>query len=546
MKSIKILNKKDGMALLTVMLIFLVLSILLGGVVATTNSNLNQSITTKNHTAAFYASEAGLTKVTTDFEKELDYLLNQTPYLSSSAFLSAIGTYISSNSTETIALSNNNGEASYASVSIQPLTIDAQGYQVVTIVSNGYVGDLERSLVKSYRFKYTEGTSGNGFVIDKAILTSGKLNLGQATVHDGPVATYLNAPGSISITNGGSAPEAQIPTGSVASNIISIPVPNSRTWAGEIDDFITEGQSGITNLTSMPAFPTINMPVIPTTNNRLPALTVKTPDGWNSTVLIDSYGNLKKDEKSWIYGAYEVYTGNGNNRRITSNYIYSIPEANTTYYVPEFIIRGNEYFTINVGNTNKVFVVDKLILEGNFNIIGNGTLTIYVKPNLNASANTLSFGYTSSIPVGNIMQPHKFIIYVYDQKNGGSNYRVTIGGSAKYYMALMASNLNFTFNGSGSVTGFVVTGGDSINITGGSSASVALYFAPNALVTMSGGGVVSGSIMAREFSANGGPHVYYKDIGYENIPFAVLDPMTGGTGGGAPVLELKEGSTIEQ
>lgn len=545
MKKREILNN-NGMALLTVILVFLVLTVLMSGTLAMTNANLKNSVVTKNHTAAFYASEAGLTKVSSDFETELDYLVNQTPSLSATAFLAAVNSYIASNASETINLSNNNGESSYADVNMDYVEIDSDGFHIFTITSEGYIGDIKRTLVKTYAFKYTEGVNGNGFVIDKAILTSGVLNLGQATVHDGPVSTYLNAPGSIRIHNGGSAPEVQIPTGSDPKSIITFPIPNKSTWESKLGDFITEGSSGISELESMPAFPALIMPTIPVSNNRLQKLVVRTPDGWNSAVLIDDNGNFKKDNSTWVFGTHEVYTGNGQNRRIVSNYTYTIPETSSTYYVPEFIIKGNEYLTINVGNTNKVFIVDKLILEGNFNVVGNGTLTIYVKPNLNANKNSLSFGYTSSIPVGNVLHPHKFIIYVYDQKVSGNNFEVEIGGSASYHMALMASNLNFKFVGSGSVTGFVVTGGNSIVINGGSSTSVALFYAPNATVSMGGGGSVYGSIMAQTFEANGGPDVYYRDIGYENIPFAVLDPMTGGTGGGAPILELKKGSTIEQ
>ena len=68
------LSKKDGIALLTVMVVLLVLTIMLGSLVILTNSNLNQSETTKDNTAAYYTAESGLTKTVTDFENYIESL----------------------------------------------------------------------------------------------------------------------------------------------------------------------------------------------------------------------------------------------------------------------------------------------------------------------------------------------------------------------------------------------------------------------------------------------------------------------------------------
>ena len=531
MKSIKILNKKDGMALLTVMLIFLVLSILLGGVVATTNSNLKQSVITKNHTAAFYASEAGLTKVSSEFENQLDTLVNQTPSLSASAFLAAVNSYIAGNSTETINLSNNNGEASFANVTLVNSGVDAQGYQTYTITSNGFVGDLERTLVKSFRFKYTEGTGGSGFVISQAILAQGNIIMDSGDVYGAPIATYSTLPNSIQFGGGSTAHSVQIPDGANKTSVVYIP---GLPWSS-YDTFITEGGlSGITYLDEIHTFPSIVMPGYPT-KTTLPRLTAYT----NSKLTVGNSGLVMS---GW-----------------TSNITYTPPSTNSAYYVPTISIENNSNFTINIGNSNVMWVTDKLVLNGPMQVIGTGTLTIYLTGNAGSATTSqtdkLSYGYSGGTGyIGHLTNPERLKLFVdplfYRVKISGvwqeRPITTTIGGASPVYIALMAANLNLSLTGSGKIDGYVVTGGTSVTISGGSSTSVALYYTPNAKFTLSGSGSVNGAIIANNFQGGGGTVVQYSDVLFDNFPFEVLDPITGGTGGGTPSLELLKGSTIEQ
>lgn len=531
MKSINLLKRKDGMALLTVMLIFLVLSLLLGGVVATTNSNLRQSVVTKNHTAAFYASESGLTKVSANFEKQLDSLLNQTPSLSSSAFLAAVSSYITSNSTDTISFTNNNGEASYANMTLADTGIDAQGYHTFTLTSSGFVGDVERVLVKTYRFKYTEGDSGSGFVITQAILAKGNIIMDSGDVYGAPIATYSTNPNAIQFGWGSVAPSVQIPQGTNKTSIVYIPgLPYSS-----YDTFITEGGlNGITYLDEIHTFPEITMPGYPNKTS-LPKL-----DTYNN-------GNLSVGTNGLVMSGW------------TSNITYTPPTTNSAYYVPNITIANNSNFTINIGNSNVMWVTDKIVLNGPMQIVGTGTLTIYLTGNAGSvttsQTDKFSYGYTGGNGyIGHITNPERIKILIdplfYRVRVSGvwqeRPVTTTIGGSSPLYIALMAANLNLNLTGSGKIDGYVVTGGTSVTISGGSSTSVALYYAPNAQFTLSGSGQVNGAIIANNFQGGGGTVVQYSDVLFDNFPFEILDPITGGTGGGAPVLELLEGSTIEQ
>ena len=535
MKLISSLKNKKGMALLTVMLIFFVLSILLASLVSVTNSNLKQSVVTKNHTAAFYASEAGLTKSSKNFEKELDNLVDQN--LSLSEFLSAINSYISSNSSDTINLSNNNGEVSYANVVISGPVLDADGYRVITITSNGFIGDIDRTLVKTYKFKYIEGVGGSGFIVDKAVMVKSTFALtGSAQIIGAPISTYSKSSSAISMAWSTKVPGIELDPSlfNASGNLINNNIFNSTENINA--KIYCDGNTGlkcVKPLDDVFEFPLIVMPGYPN-KTTLPKLSNYT----SGNFVVNSNGISMT---GWV-----------------SNLTYTPTLASTAYYVPQINIPNNEKFTINIGNSNVMWVTDKLILNGPMQVVGNGTLTIYVTGNngtaTNSQTDKISFGYSGGNGyIGNITNPEKVKILVdpvyYLDKVGNNNIQkpltLSVSGSSPVYIALMAANLNLDLSGSGKIDGYVVTGGTSIKVSGGSSTAVALYYAPNAYFSLEGGGIINGAVLANSFAATGGTYVSYSDVAFENFPFEVLDPITGGTGTTA-VLDLIKSSTIEQ
>lgn len=526
MKHINTLRNKKGMALLTVMLIFFVLSILLAGLVSVTNSNLKQSVVTKNHTAAFYASEAGVTKVSTDFEKELNRLkeLNK----SSTDFLAGVNSFVNSNSNKTITLENNNGETSKAIITITNEGVDAQGYSNYKLTSKGYVGNLERTLVKTYRFKYTQGTTGSGFTIDKAVIAKNKLLINGGEISGAPITSYNTSVGSIEFTSGGKVDSIELINSNNYNNLITKP-----SYAS-LSQYFHGNTVKVNELSKVNTFPPINLPAFPAKNTLSKLPNYSSSKGFK----IVENGNLR------TYGSGDF-----------NNTIYILPDnTEHAYYVPEFNISNNYGFTIDVGNNDRLLIVDKLMLNSNLWIKGEGTLTIYVTSNSSNITNNLndkiSFNFNNNTAgyIGNITHPERFKVFVDDiyVKKSGSNIpgTVSFGGYAPFYMSILAKNLNFELSGSAGYQGYLVTGGEEVKITGGSSARVALYYAPNADFTLSS--VLKGAVIADNFTANWGGNLTYSDVLFENFPFEVLDPITGGTGSGAPVLDLVKSSTIEQ
>lgn len=530
MKHINTLKNKKGMALLTVMLIFFVLSILLAGLVSVTNSNLKQSVVTKNHTAAFYASEAGITKVSTDFEKKLNELKDQN--LSSSAFLSALTSYINTNINtnpeKTINLENNNGETSKAIITLTNEGVDAQGYSNYKLSSKGYVGNLERTLVKTYRFKYTQGTTGNGFKIDKAILTTGKMIV-DGVVTGAPVATYSKDNNVIEFDWSGKAPGVEIPTNTNSSQLIKLP-------NNDVTRFITGGTSAIKSWPAQPSLPAISMPNIPNVNfsnnqDRLNSVIVQLSSNKTHT-FIDSNGSI-----------YDNSSGN------FDNYTYTLPDSKnkSAYYVPRISINGNSGLTINV-TKDTTLVVDELYLKGNLRLTGNGTLTIFVRPSTSNGTPKVDMDYGGAPGwVGNKTDPKKLLIYV-DKVFTSSSVptTVTIGSGATYYFSLLAMNLNFKIEGGAFLDGYLVTDGLTVDILGGSNANSTLYYAPKAQFTIKGGANVTGAVIADKVTITGGASLKYEDVDFSNFPFQINVPFGGTSGSSNPKLELIKGSTIEQ
>jgi len=538
----RILKSKNGMALITVMIIFLVLTVLLGALVVLTHNNLNQSIKTEEHTTAYYTAEAGMTKAVTEFEDHIAALSQQSPALSVQAFITAVESYVSTNNYQQVVLSENNDITPYADVTLAYNGIVDGTYHSYVITSTGYFGRYDRTLVTTYNFDYSISSDGSGFVIDKAVMVNSTFELsGSSQVIGAPISTYSTSSDAITLGWSTRVPAIELDPSLFdgSGDLIDTDIFNNTS---NINNKITEGGlDAVGPLDEVHEFPPIVMPTYPNkaTLARLPAYSVLRPWG--------SYYQLIQDDGSLIQSDWNI-----------GGTVYNIPSTSSWYYVPEFsITAGNtdDYFMINVGDTDKYLVVDKLKLDGHFEIIGNGSLTIYVTGNTPETALTsdryrITLGFTSSTPVGAVESPEKLVVYVDPifYKSGNKTYPATlsVGGSAVYNLSLMAANLNITIGGGASFNGYIVTGGETVSIQGGSGVTTTLYYAPNADVYVSGSGYVNGAIIGDTFSGSGNVRVRYDDVAFENFPFMVMDPITGGSGADTPVLLVVRGMTIEQ
>jgi len=529
------LNNKNGIAMVMVILVMLVMMILITGAVVITVNNNKQTNKTNANNAVYYVAEAGINYQTKSFETFTNDLADTN--VEASVFINSVDAWIaSSDNHKTVPFDDNNGKTSKSIISAEKITSTDPNNNLYRFTSVGYIGTEQRKLIKEVSIKYVSGDD-NGFVVDRAVLTLGTLRVGGADIN-GPVETYSSAVNAIYYGNGGSSTEAYIPNG--ANKNTTVYVPDKSNYKS----FITkDGFNSILYAAEQPTFPRIIMPSIPTTTTYLPGKVYTS--GSSSYAFIDSStGNMNVTNsisRVWVLQnqTYDMSTLPG-----------------TTYYVPIIDISSYDLnFTINVGEKNISLVTNKLILNSPINVVGNGKLTIYVKPNTAATATTTAnFQMESSGGnIGNQAHPEKFVVFV------GTNYYkltsktaaiplvVSPAGGASYYLSIMAANLEIDLSGGGIIYGYIATNGLRIKVSGGSTAAVVMYFAPNATFTMSGGGAVRGAIISSSFvsEGNAGTTVIYDPSAYNNFPFEILDPVSGG-GTTNPTVDIIKGATKEE
>lgn len=193
-------------------------------------------------------------------------------------------------------------------------------------------------------------------------------------------------------------------------------------------------------------------------------------------------------------------------------------------------INADQTLNIDVGSSEKSLLVNTLNISGGFiNIIGEGTLTIYVTGEIILAGNTKlnENGYVNQLNIfwagsGNSNPP----------KSLGFGGNQTINGS------IHAEDANFSLSGSGNVKGNLFTGGSDLTITGGSSNHTQLFFAPNADITFSGSGTVRGRVIGKNvhFPGSDGKVIFdnYLD-NYIKGPISIetlQEFNEGGSGGG--------------
>lgn len=185
------------------------------------------------------------------------------------------------------------------------------------------------------------------------------------------------------------------------------------------------------------------------------------------------------------------------------------------------LIKTNSYtLNIDIGEGVRTLVVDNFTVNGSgrVNIIGNGLLKLYV-------TNTFNLSGSSTFNAGG--DADNVIMYY----GGANTFRVD--GATQFVGSVYVRSADVEIVGSGGVTGHMITGGSSVNITGNASAHVRVIYAPNAQVSLSGSGHVRGAVVANSCVMSGGTWITYD----ENAHLGDISGVIGGgnePGGGEP------------
>ena len=481
-----------GMALVTVLLVMLVLTILTTGVVVIAVSNYRQSSTTVDHNQAYYVAEAGVNYQVKNFESTLD---NMIALKKTSAQIDAgINTWVNASKSNSQVLATVNGLQSTFSA-----TVDRSGNYLV-ISATGTVGSVSRTLTKKITL--------SNFVIDKAILANSILDINQADIFNGPVQ-ILSAipPGSVSISQNGQVSKMFIRTPvppltfkDVIIGCVPVPLSNMKcqTRAGVFEVVYDD------SLLVLPVVTLPNQPSVSTPADKLNPY----PFPGKSDSFISANGDVSITNNSVNNATYNLKSSNG---------------TKTSFFAPSVTISDTvSGFTFDVDDQNINIVTNTLNLSASFKIAGTGTLTIFVPVsgfNFDCKQNSIC-GVMGNDPILGPTVANQFIVVV----TGTSNSPVPLsanGGTT--YMSLI-SKLSLDMGGNGIYNGFFISDGLNVEFAG-TSGSNALIYAPKASITVSGTANITGSLIGNTFQNNNSNSttVTYSSK-FMNPPFDFLGP----------------------
>ncbi len=192
-------------------------------------------------------------------------------------------------------------------------------------------------------------------------------------------------------------------------------------------------------------------------------------------------------------------------------------------YVPSISVSASGRLNIQTNNVDQVIHTNSLSIAGSGRIIvlGTGRVTLYV-------VNT--FSIAGSATVNHTRAANTLLMYY-----GGAS--MSVSGSTAFRGDVFAERANITLTGSGGFQGHIITGGTAVTVTGSADAHSRVIYAPNATVSMTGSGRVTGTIVARHYLGSGSSDVYFATGLDESIP--PLKISGGGGGGGGPRVRVR-------
>lgn len=488
---VKKLKDKSGIAIMSVMLYFMVMMIFVGGLTITSQGNMNVSNTSSEMTAAYYAAEAGINYVVSDFKRILNV---DDGDMTQTQFFNTLNAFVSNHVNTRLDLSPNNGKESYALISfINPVFNESNQTFSFTVRSIGYVNDKSRTLETFVDLDYSLGAGNRqGFAVKHAVLVKN-------TFITQNIFTIEVSPNTL-LANPTAVP--WVATTSTARNSLTFGNINKTndSYTGLVE-LLPKTNNNVTNVPSSRISDTLIL-------NEFTQLDFN-PVREQAQLVLERINN----KLPTIVG----FTS-GDNINPSNAGTYSLPGG--SYYVPSINFNSNN---VTIHATSDVFIVtDRMYIEGNVSFTGPGEVKFYVRRNMTTSntftvLSTLNNRHT----VGRIDKPHLFIVYV-DETN--PIMTVVPENNHIIYGSFMFNNANLNFSNNVSFGGYLMTGGASVSLQNGSDVFTALYYAPNANVSI-GNSTIRGAVIAKDVTLANNGTIQYEPAFLTNFPFAVESPI---------------------
>lgn len=461
----KNLNNK-GVALVTVVLFFLVLVVLLGGVMFSSISNQGNAMLSKEHTSAYYTAESGLNLTIAKLQKFLtvDNNYSSIPsnqFATMKANLEAYLLTTLNGSSGTLSGMNPTG-----TYSIQITSVSEDQFRLRSI---GTVNGVSRT-IEGY-FDYDTILAP----LAKAIIAKGSITMANNATINGPIASLMQGTNPQINVHGCSIGEVYVPNiNSPSVNVGSGSCNEKKTISGEVhfNDF---------TLPSVPAM--ANLVNVVNTNNTFtfPELT----SGKEGYYI----ANLPSTPMTFDLGA-------GSSERVIKLVVGDVAASNGAYGV------------------------------GAIQVIGSGKLMVLITvDNVDTSGNPkYYFSWGGNVNVGQT-DMSKFQLVIRKGSGFGTNLPVfTIPNLNTFIGSILMDYVNLEL-GNMTFKGFIGTLGTSITTTSNAVVTGPMWiYAPYANVSLQSNSSISGSIMANSVNITSGGTVTYQSY-TGSIPFELNLPI---------------------
>lgn len=471
---------EEGSALVLTLMIFLVLTVLATSISFLTVGSFRLSDINRDGTSAFYIAEAGAKSA---YEKAKQDVMNKykdAPTMD--AFYKSL---------DALFLNTNRFDKQFSDDSTANVRFTATGRnpRKYTLTSTGSVGGKTRTVQKQFDVSWVEKGGLGGFPAvpeNAALMTKGNIELkvsaGKPFIGD----IYTNSPDADDRVN--------IHNSSVDYRRTKLFYPSAKTK----EELLTN-------------------PKLVTPIEFIP---VDTPIEWNKYENL--FNNIKIPEKSGKtkkIADINVSPWKKYPLKIESEEIY-ISKLSITNYNNDIILEPTHDNTI-------IFVDDWYTAAENIKIEGDKKVTIVIK-------NKIGIDNTMLINANENKEgsPDKLtLIYL-----GATNFLSNNNTRAAINANIIVKNANVELKTT-QINGVLYTGGESVNLSGGTSNSKLLLIAPKANVDMSGSYSIQGTVIANTFKMSGGAQLTTPDI-----PIGSGGPST------TPTLEdlLQSGPILEQ
>ncbi|WP_186576256.1 DUF7305 domain-containing protein [Aquibacillus kalidii] len=439
------IGNERGATLVMVLMVFTVLTVLGLGLLGVAVSNTKLSTVDREYQATYYIAEAGMTKRFSEIQEWIQNNKNAgdlTVELLEEKTLPANTFEKHFNDTPT------------ATVKVEK--IDDENYKIVSV---GQIGKRSRTVEKEFKVNWGSSSGGGGsFPVDMAVYTNEDIIMSGSATITGDAGTNSIKSNSVElngkpvITGNLYVPHQAVDIALKKPNDVNINVVGRATTMLKLPQF--------------PSFPEFDP--------------------------LDSKEVVKSDsERYYVIQNHDLridsYLTDGYTLELTKNVAFN-----------EIIVQSNYSLNIDTNGQDRSMVVDYLnIKNGHINILGGGSLTLYVKK-------SIELGSSSSINNGGIV--HDLRIYL---KGDNEGKELMMSGDQRIFGFVYAESADFQITGSAGLKGYLLTAGDEVKISGGTY-SPSFIFAPNAEVDLNGGAQIVGAIISNSFKGTGGTEVTYQ------------------------------------